>query len=774
MTELAPLDEPQAGRLTIDYAPEKGVAVAENPPRFMWLPVVEDEATYVLRLSQDSTFPPKATLVLDNIPLNFLTPPNILAAGVWYWSYAVWSPETQRPSTEWSATRCFSVAEDLPETPLPGRGERLTKVAKTHPRLWLDTAKVDAFRTALESEPDHCGWSAFFTKSVTPWIDAPILDEPAGYPDNKRVASVWRSTYIACQELLYAIRNLAIAGRILDDKALKDRAKEWLIEASRWNPAGTTSRAYSDEWAFRVNVALAWGYDWLFDDLTTEERALVQSALVIRTRETATHVMRNARIGLFPYDSHAVRAVSAVLVPASLALLGEEEEAEEWLHYSIEFLSTVYSPWGDTEGGWAEGPHYWMTGMAYLIEAANLLRSATGIDLYERPFFQTTGDFPLYTKAPETRRATFGDDATQGDRLCIKMGYNVRQFAGVTGNPAYQWYFETVRANDTGTEKEFYNWGWWDLNFDDLVYHHDFPAVDAAPPLLPKLKHFKGTGWACIQHRMDDPAEHIQFNFKSSPFGSISHSHGDQNAFCLHAFGEDLCVNSGYYVAFNSTMHRNWRRQTRSKNAVLIDGKGQYADMDKALAARATGAIERAEDRGDHVYISGDATNAYAVINPDVTLARREVYFVQDRFFVFVDTVDAKTPVSLDFLLHTEKPMTLGATSFRYTGQNAGFYGQLLWSESGPASFSQNTQFIDVDPDDYAGLPVSTCMSMSFPKAIRHRAVTLLVPYSLAAPRRVFSFLDDQGYDCDIYFTDSEDRSFKITVPKSFDTGAEK
>ena len=452
----------------------------------------------------------------------------------------------------------------------------------------------------------------------------------------------------------------------------------------------------------------------------------------------------------------------------------EEEEAEEWLHYSIEFLSTVYSPWGDTEGGWAEGPHYWMTGMAYLIEAANLLRSATGIDLYERPFFQTTGDFPLYTKAPETRRATFGDDATQGDRLCIKMGYNVRQFAGVTGNPAYQWYFETVRANDTGTEKEFYNWGWWDLNFDDLVYHHDFPAVDAAPPLLPKLKHFKGTGWACIQHRMDDPAEHIQFNFKSSPFGSISHSHGDQNAFCLHAFGEDLCVNSGYYVAFNSTMHRNWRRQTRSKNAVLIDGKGQYADMDKALAARATGSIERAEDRGDHVYISGDATNAYAVINPDVTLARREVYFVQDRFFVFVDTVDAKTPVSLDFLLHTEKPMTLGATSFRYTGQNAGFYGQLLWSESGPASFSQNTQFIDVDPDDYAGLPVSTCMSMSFPKAIRHRAVTLLVPYSLAAPRRVFSFLDDQGYDCDIYFTDSEDRSFKITVPKSFDTGAEK
>lgn len=773
MTELAPLDEPKAGRLTIDYAPGDDDVVTENPPRFMWLPVIEDEATYVLRLSQDRSFPPEATLVYGAIPINFFTPTEVLAPGEWYWSFAVWSPEAQSPASTWSMVRSFSIAEGLPETPLPGRDDRLLKVSRSHPRLWLNTAKVSAFRTALKSDPDHCGWSAFFTKSVTPWIDAPILDEPAGYSDNKRVASVWRETYIACQELLYAIRNLAIAGQILEDAALKDRAKQWLLEAARWNPAGTTSRAYSDEWAFRVNVALAWGYDWLFDDLTAEERTLVQTALVTRTRETATHVMRNARIGLFPNDSHAVRAVSAVLVPAGLALLGEEDEAEEWLHFAIEFLQTVYSPWGDAEGGWAEGPHYWMTGMAYLIEAANLLLSAAGIDLYQRPFFQNTGDFPLYTKAPETRRATFGDDATQGERLCIKMSYNVRQFAGVTGNPAYQWYFETVRANDTGTEKEFYNWGWWDLNFDDLVYRHDFPAVEAAPPVLPKLKHFKGIGWACIQHRMDDPSQHIQFNFKSSPFGSISHSHGDQNAFCLHGFGEDLCVNSGYYVAFNSTMHRNWRRQTRSKNAVLIDGKGQYADMDKALAARATGCIEVAEDRGDHIYISGDATAAYAVVNPDVTLARREVYFVDDRFFVFVDSVDAKTPVSLDFLLHTEKPMQLGATSFRYSGQHAGFYGQVLWSEGGTTSFSQKTEFTDVDPDDYAGLSVSTCMSMSVPKAERHRVVTLIVPYPLAAPRRVFSFLDDQGYDCDIYFTDSDDRSFKITVPKSFNKGTE-
>ncbi|WP_325063245.1 heparinase II/III domain-containing protein [Halovulum marinum] len=448
-------------------------------------------------------------------------------------------------------------------------------------------------------------------------------------------------------------------------------------------------------------------------------------------------------------------------------MLGEEPEAREWLDYSIEFLFTVYSPWGDADGGWAEGPHYWMTGMAYLVEAANLLKTFTGLNLYERPFFQKTGDFPLYTKAPDTRRATFGDDSTMGDLPCLKVGYNLRQFAGVTGNTAYQWYYEEVKRNDPGTEMAFYNYGWWDLNFDEMTYRHDWPLIDEVPPArMDKLRWFKGIGWAAIQHRMDDPDQHIQFVMKASPYGSISHSHGDQNAFCLAGFGEDLAIQSGHYVAFNSSMHQGWRRQTRSKNAILIDGKGQYADKDKARAMQATGRILTAEERDDHIYIKDDATAAYRSLTPGVTRAEREVYFVHDQYFVIVDSVDAETPVTVDWLLHANDRFSLGETSFRYTGQKAGFYGQVLWSEGGAAKLSQETGFPGVEPSEYEGLPVSTCLTASYPAATRHRIATLLVPYSLAAPRRVFHFLDDQGYDCDLYFTDADERSFKIVVQK--------
>jgi hypothetical protein len=619
----------------------------------------------------------------------------------------------------------------------------------------------------VAADPDHCGWSTFHAESVLPWRSREIIDEPAPYPDNTRVADIWRSTYITCQEVQYAIRHLAIAGQVLDDAALRARAKEWLLSVADWDPDGTTSRTYTDEWAFRIAVALAWGYDWLHDELAPAERERVRAALLERTRQVADHVIHQAAIHLFPYDSHALRSVSAVLVPCCIALIGEAEEAREWLDYSIEFLATVYSPWGDSDGGWAEGPHYWMTGMAYLIDAANLIRNFTGYDLFARPFFQKTGDFPLYTKAPDTRRATFGDDSTMGDLPGLKVGYNLRQYAGVTGNGAYQWYFEEVRRNDPGTEAEFYNYGWWDLNFDEMCYRHDWPTVAAVPPKdIDRLRWFRGIGWAAIQHRMDDPAEHIQFVMKSSPYGSISHSHADQNAFCLAAFGEDLAIQSGHYVAFNSTMHRTWRRQTRSKNAILVDGKGQYAGSDKAEAIRAAGRIELAEDRGDHVYVRGDATAAYRSLTPEVTRSVREVYFVRNRYFVFVDSIDAAVPVSVDWLLHANGRYELGASSFRYSGERAGFYGQFVWSEAGKPGLDQATGFADVDPREIDGLPGSTCLTARFPKAERHRIVTLLVPYPLADPRRIFHFVDDQGYDCNLYFTDADEQSFRIVVEK--------
>ncbi len=759
------LDEPKAGRLTIQYSPTADTDVTENPPRFMWIPVVDDDARYVLRLSTDPAFPKGKTQQFTDLPLNFFTPDATLPPADYHWSYATWDGDAV--TSTWSTPRSFTIAEGLTETPLPSRDERLKGVAMDHPRLWMTNDRLGDFMDAVKADPDHCTWSTFYEKSVLPWMDRDIIREPAGYPNHQRTAPIWRQTYIDLQEVWYAIRHLAIGGKVTGDAAMTARAKEWLLEAASWDPMGVTSRAYTDEWAYRVCNAIAWGYDWLHDELSEDERATVRTALLERTRDIAEHAILNAKIHLFPYDSHAVRSVSLVIVPACIALLGDDEndDARDWLNYCIEFLSTVYSPWGDSDGGWAEGTHYWMMGIAYLIDAANRLKSYTGLDLYKRPFFQNTGDFPLYCKAPNTRRATMGDDSTMGDLPCVKTGLNLRQFAGATGNGAYQWYCDENLRTNPGTEMAFYNWGWWDTNFDELVFQTDFPVVEATAPES-GLRHFKGIGWVGVQHAMDDPDSHVHFVFKSSQFGSISHSHGDQNSFCMSAFGEDMAIQSGHYVAFNSSMHRTWRRQTRSKNAILINGKGQYAEKDKSKAMAATGRILAAETYDDHYLIRGDATGAYQSLSPEVTRAEREIYFVRNSYFVIIDKVDAETPVTVDWLLHANNPYELGKSSFRNSGDKAGFYGQVVWSEGGKPEITQETGFADVDPADYEGLPVSTVLKAHYPAATRHRIATLLVPYKLDAPKRIFNFMDDQGYDADLYFTDPEEHTFRVVMKK--------
>ena len=99
-TELPILDEPATGRLTIQYSPVAETVITENPPRFTWLPTIEDGAQYVVRISSDKKYNANNTQTFEGITLNFFTPDNTLPAGEYVWSYAVWSQDnTPRTAT---------------------------------------------------------------------------------------------------------------------------------------------------------------------------------------------------------------------------------------------------------------------------------------------------------------------------------------------------------------------------------------------------------------------------------------------------------------------------------------------------------------------------------------------------------------------------------------------------------------------------------------------------------------------------------------------------
>jgi len=178
------LDEPKAGRLNIQYSPHAGTVIAENPPRFTWLPMIEAEAQYVLRISTDPKFPAGKTTRYEGLPLNLFTPDTPLDAGEYHWSYAVWSPSDKAPASTWSQTRSFTLADGLPQTPLASRATRYKKAEMAHPRLWLSPQLLKNFQKDLAKDPTHCSWDVFFEKSVAPWMERDLITEPAGYPDH--------------------------------------------------------------------------------------------------------------------------------------------------------------------------------------------------------------------------------------------------------------------------------------------------------------------------------------------------------------------------------------------------------------------------------------------------------------------------------------------------------------------------------------------------------------------------------------------------------------
>lgn len=763
------LYQPEPSVLNTAYEPHENTVILENPPRFTWMPAKLNDDIYVLEISSDINFQGKNTRKYRPVYHNFFTPSQPLNPGTYYWRYALLDDEDPgKRITTWSNTRKFTVPEDLPQTPLLSRTDRYKDANVGRPRLWLSESELENFKMKIMSDSTNYNFNIFYEKSVKKYLTMSIIEEPKPYPNHERTARLWREMYVDCQEVLYAIRHLSVAGLVLNDIALIEKAKEWLLHICTWDPNGPTSRDYNDEAAFRVAAALAWGYDWLNTYLSEREKILVREMLFIRTEQVAFHVMKKSKIHQVPYDSHAVRSLSTVLIPCSIALFEDVPEARNWLNYTLEYFSGIYTPWGGEDGGWAEGPHYWLMGVAYVIDAINLIKKFNGHDLYQRPFFQKTGDFPLYVYPPYTIRASFGDQANLGEMPGLKLGYNVRQFAGVTGNPYYQWYYEQVKKYDTNPYDKFYNKGWWDFYFDEMMFLHDYPQIEAKDPSdLPTVKWFRDVGWVAMHKNMHNQNDHIMYVTKSSEYGSISHSHGDQNAFVLHAFGEPLAIHSGYYVAFNSTMHTKWRRQTISKNAILIDGIGQYAGMNKFEAKKASGEIKKVEEHENYAYILGDATNAFKKTVPYINSYTRETYFVGGTYFVIVDTVDLGKEASIDWLIHSFQKMDLKNQSFMINGEKAKLQGDFVYCSSGELKLEQYNNFPDVDLSEIEGKPIHWRLQAKTNLAKHHQIVTLLQPMKKQEPKYITYFMDDQGFMKQFYFTE-DGKTFQMEIPKFF------
>ncbi|WP_221029088.1 heparinase II/III domain-containing protein [Actomonas aquatica] len=554
-----------------------------------------------------------------------------------------------------------------PASIVPAHGPRTLVVAGQH----------DAFRAYCTTGEGAAAFAAIKADLDRDYMDFPHPAEPVTYGDpepSKRdslKADKWRDVQDVAGRISGIAEAATLCWIVTGEERYLSKAKEFLLGSTDWHFApdwesgavlGATDIYYNDEGNFRLWRKLPLIYDQLRDELTDAERAQVLNHFRERGNRTVRWI-REARISKLERNSvrvkpqsHPVRFMAMVGL-TGLALWDDlPEEARDWWDFAYTFYRDQFSPFGGDAGGWAEGSAYWRGTFEHAIFQDTL--AAIGDPLaYDAPFWRNTGYFALYNVQPYLH-TTFGDASNAGHfNLEPAMAEYLTHLARVQQNGYFLSYAQ-LKTDDRpsaalaglGELKRSYPTSGELLirNFIGSRYPLPAPAPLAD---LPPYRHFDDVGWVSFHSALGDPANDIHITFKSSPYGSYSHSHPDQNSFILNAYGEGLAINSANREFHRSPHHKGWTWQTLSKNAILIDGEGQEQQVREAK-----GRITRFEVGDRYALTTGDATIAYQTRQPKGRLRRvtRDLLFVDQRYLVVRDHVITHDPVKLSWLLHAE------------------------------------------------------------------------------------------------------------------------
>ena len=619
--------------------PDDGAVVDISPPGLAWLPA-EGAAGYrvEMRKAGGDVVYEKETGA-DPVHL----PDQALAPGAYTWD--VIALDNNGKATARRGVQSFTVADGVPELPWAPPETLLSRVPQRHPRLLYMERDLPAVRATLGTTRTRT-WAACL-RAADRALDMPAPAYPKYQLTEDPVAcKLEYKEYFAYLRgfVNNALMHLSLAFLMTEEAKYADAAKRILLEVTGWptDDADVTSvlARWGDEPGLSMSRCAHRAYDWLYDALSDDERARVLKMCEARAWQTYRRQVNRHNYLTAPGESHAGRLI-AYLSEMAIVMAGEAEGAGTWLDYSLKALTTFYPHWAGCDGGWAEGVGYGTAYNSIYAPALEGLRTACDFNLWQRPFFRKVRYFFFYCTAIRGEMRPFGDGAdrggpgTEGGGLANLLAHHAHLF----DDPYIGWWVNQVKGS-SGRSGELA------LMFED-------EAPSKPPTDLPGSRLFRGVGWAGLHSDLGDPDHDTCMIFKSSPYGSVSHSHADQNAFAMMKGGKALAIPSGYYgPAYGQPHHAEWTRSTRANNCVLVNGEGQVI-----RDAKANGRIAAFEDRKGLTYLMGDAAPAYMgkLLRWD-----RHMLFLRPGLFLLLDDLEAPSASRYQWMLHALEEMALG------------------------------------------------------------------------------------------------------------------
>jgi hypothetical protein len=552
---------------------------------------------------------------------------------------------------------------------------------QTHPYLYFTLADVPRLRQAAATT--H---KAYFDE-LKKWADKFVGFDPippASLPTNIDTMQVY------CENSASYIVDMALTYHLTGEAAYLQAAKKWLLTFGAY-PADIKGNYCIGAYV----VAVASGYDMLYNDLTPEQRTQLSQHLAAIVQRGVQGTTTDWWGGISLSHDHWMPV--AGLGVGAAALYYENASGPKWLNFFLDIMKNDMKIVGD-DGAWTEGVADWVYAMSLTYVLFDVNKRVCGEDLFQTPMAKNAIAYRMYNWLPDNtyiyHHDSFPDGrynvmGTASSHLLHKLAHEqkdghaqwlasqdeILDLNYLTQNKTIKPDWQVSKASMVGA---LHCVGWNFLWYD--------PAVAPIPPDdLPGLHVFANQG-LCIM-RSGWQKKDVVCAFTCAPVGghnartavlggntamldNYGHVHAQANSFDIYCNGNYLAV-PPCYGQLESNCH----------NTLTIEGALQQRDP------RYQASLLKTDRQPEYTYLVGDATDCYP---KSIHLDRwyRHLAFLPPNVFVLGDElrVDQTSTANRPTKWHLDYNPDYAAAAvdsanqvIRITGPSAALNAQILY-----------------------------------------------------------------------------------------------
>lgn len=485
-----------------------------------------------------------------------------------------------------------------------------------HPRILLQKGEEIALKKKIQKDVVWKDLHLSLLKEAEEMIKLPV---------NERIKTGMRLLGVS-RENLRRIFILSYAYRMSGRTDFLKRAEAEMLKAasfSDWNPSHFLDVG-------EMTMALAIGYDWLYEKLPKQTKEIVEKAII----EKGLLPSYDKRYNWFLRAVHNWNQVcNAGMTFGALAIWDKETDlARKTINRAIETIKIPmehYAP----EGAYPEGISYWDYGTSFNALFLSAVEKAFGTDfeLGQMPGFLKTGEYVLHMVSPSLRNFAYSDNSQKAAM-----------------SPAMFWFYDKTKdASILYNQARLYQRDGKERILKDRLA----PAmlIWGASASLSKIQEPDQLVWkaqgdnpVCLMRSSWSDTSGVYVGVKlGSP--SVNHGHMDIGSFVFEAngvlWGMDMggenynqLETKGVDLWNRKSGSQRWdvyRYNNRTHNTLSFNRKYQYVDG-KAQ-------IDKYSELAEHMYVVSDLTSVY---EEQVKNVKRAVSLVDKKYVVVEDLIE--------------------------------------------------------------------------------------------------------------------------------------